>query len=331
MQEISFTNHIRIILFVTEGFVIEITRLDLLCTIVFPRTVKSGCILILPMAFDALLFVYPGEDADELGMVVVSVRGTCKFGSSGKKVLEGGGLKKPVEMRQFAQVPCHPARWVQRSTFLLPEAVYWLSLLATKSYPPPKPNRINPANKAEDEGFFYDFLVPYLKGRPCDITSHRKMIENNPYGHVRFGLHALVVHALGLPHVVSKRLMVFFQLCTLRNLTGYFQNPNGLASLPQPVLGCLFEFLPKPDAKRVVEASRLWGYQVLPSCFGHGKLHLERFAQSHPRQRKVTHVIASKWKGSMIACWRPCRVLPGSFAKLYPDKTWKTMATIALP
>ena len=283
MQEISFTNHIRIILFVTEGFVIEITRLDLLCTIVFPRTVKSGCILILPMAFDALLFVYPGEDADELGMVVVSVRGTCKFGSSGKKVLEGGGLKKPVEMRQFAQVPCHPARWVQRSTFLLPEAVYWLSLLATKSYPPPKPNRINPANKAEDEGFFYDFLMPYLKGRPCDITSHRKMIENNPYGHVRFGLHALVVHALGLPHVVSKRLMVFFQLCTLRNLTGYFQNPNGLASLPQPVLGCLFEFLPKPDAKRVVEASRLWGYQVLPSCFGHGKLHLERFAQSHPR------------------------------------------------
>ena len=49
------------------------------------------------------------------------------------------------------------------------------------------------------------------------------------------------------------------------------------------MLGCLFEFLPKPDAKRVVEASRLWGYQVLPSCFGHGKLHLERFAQSHPR------------------------------------------------
>ena len=226
MQEISFTNHIRIILFVTEGFVIEITRLDLLCTIVFPRTVKSGCILILPMAFDALLFVYPGEDADELGMVVVSVRGTCKFGSSGKKVLEGGGLKKPVEMRQFAQVPCHPARWVQRSTFLLPEAVYWLSLLATKSYPPPKPNRINPANKAEDEGFFYDFLMPYLKGRPCDITSHRKMIENNPYGHVRFGLHALVVHALGT------------SACCIQTLDGVFpavhsSQPHRLFSEPK--------------------------------------------------------------------------------------------------
>ena len=247
-----------------------------------PRTVTSGRILILPMVFDALVFVYPAKEPDELGIVVASVRGTCKFGSFGRKVLEGGGLSEPVDMRRFAQVPCHPARWIQKSTFLLPEVVEWLSLLATKSYPPATPNRINAAHKAEDESFFYDFVLPYVKGRPCDVISHRKMSENSPYGHVRFGLHALVVHALGLPYVVYKRLMVFFQLCTLRHFTGYFQNPNGLASLPEPVLGCLYEFLQQADAKRVVAASRLWGYQVLPSSLSHGKLHLERFAQSHP-------------------------------------------------
>ena len=220
------------------------------------------------------------KNSDELGIVVVSLTGSCKFGSFGRKFLKGGGLQQPLEVNEFAQVPCHPTRVIQTSSFLSPEVVEWFSILATKEYQN-QPQHVN--NKLEDENFFFDFLLPYLKGRPIDTISHRKMIEHGAFGHARFGLHSLVVHGLGLPQTMYKRLMMFFQLCALRHLAGYFQNPNGfVASLPQPVIGCIFEFLPE-DVKSVVAASRLWAYHVLPPCFGERRrLHLQNFAQSHP-------------------------------------------------
>ena len=230
------------------------------------------------LAREALVVVYP-EDADELCIIVVSLTGECKFGSSGSKILEGGGLKNAVEMRRWAQLPCFPARWIQKSMFLLPEVIEWLSVLATKKY---DPTWNYATHKAEDERFFYDYLLPYLKGRPGATVSHRKMIESGPYGHVRFGLHALLLHALGLPHAVYKRVIVFSQLCALQQFAVYFQDPNGLAALPQPALERLFDFLPRDDVKRVLAASRLWGYQVLPVYFGEGRTHLQKFDQNHP-------------------------------------------------
>ena len=228
------------------------------------------------LAREALVVVYPA--GDELCILVVSLTGECKFGSSGVKILEGGGLKEPLETRTWAQLPCFPARWVQKSMFLLPEVMEWLGILATKTYFSPKYAK----HKPKDEEFFYHFLLPYLKGRPGATVSHRKMIEDSPYGHVRFGLHALLVHALELPHVVYERVIAFAQLCALQKFASFFQDPNGLATLPQPALGCMFEFLPRDDVKRVLAASRLWGYQVLPLCFGEGRTHLQKFGQSHP-------------------------------------------------
>ena len=190
------------------------------------RTVQSGCILILPIfASEVLVLVYPGESSHELGIVAVSSTGTSSFGSSGNKILESSSCT--ANLRRFTQVPCHPARWIEKSTFLLPEVMNFFIDFATGS--------------EIDERVFYDFLWPYLKGRPQQICTQRKMIETNeaneiskgsPYGHVRFGLHVLLVHALHLPQDVYKRLVVYVQLCTLRHFATYFQDPCGLASLP---------------------------------------------------------------------------------------------------
>lgn len=247
-------------------------------TVAHLRTVQSGCILILPIfASEVLVLVYPGESSHELGIVAVSSTGTSSFGSFGNKVLESSSCT--ANIRKFTQVPCHPARWIEKSTFLLPEVMAFFVDFAT-----------SPGSEI-DERVFYDFLWPYLKGRPQKICTQRKMIETNeaneiskgsPYGHVRFGLHALLVHALHLPQDVYKRLVVYVQLCTLRHFATYFQDPCGLASLPQPALHGVFGFLSRVDVKSVVPASRLWRYDVLAS---HRTvvLGLEKFAQGDCR------------------------------------------------
>ena len=217
-----------------------------LLTLAHLRTVQSGCILILPIfASEVLVLVYPGESSNELGIVAVSSTGTSSFGSCGNKILESSSCT--ANIRKFTQVPCHPARWIEKSTFLLPEVMDFFVAFAT-----------SPEIDEIDERVFYDFLWPYLKGRPQEICTQRKMIETNEakeiskgsaYGHVRFGLHALLVHALHLPQDVYKRLVVYVQLCTLRHFATDFQHPCGLASLPQPALrgdyrhGCKMEEL----------------------------------------------------------------------------------------
>ena len=255
---------------------------------------KSGGILILPiLASEALVLVYPAEgaegpvtpdDPDEsLGIVVVSLTGSCQYGSFGRKVLEGGAFAKCVTTGRWAQVPCHPARWIKRSCFLLPEVVEWCSILATKAYAAKASPRVNlQSHRENDEMFFFDFLLPYLGGCPQKIVSQHKMIEKGPYGHVRFGLHALLVHGLGLPHVY-KRLIVFFQLCVLNHFATYFQSPCGfLASLPQPGFACVLRFLRTCEGKSVVAASRLWDHIALPPCFDEDKLNNQSWAQSNP-------------------------------------------------
>ena len=256
------------------------------------RTVQSGCILILPIfASEVLVLVYPGESSHELGIVAVSSTGTSSFGSCGNKVLESSSCT--ANIRKFTQVPCHPARWIEKSTFLLPEVMDFFVEFAT--------------SPEIDERVFYDFLWPYLKGRPQKICTQRKMIETNganeitngsAYGHVRFGLHALLVHALHLPQDVYKRLVVYVQLCTLRHFATYFQDPRGLASLPQPALHGVFGFLSRADVKSVVPASRLWRYDVLAS---HGTvvLGLEKFAQGDCRHGCKMEELYDRLVGAM--------------------------------
>ena len=187
-----------ILFFTRDHFSVRVPSFIIsLLTVVHLRTVQSGCILILPIfASEVLVLVCPGESSHELGIVAVSSTGTSSFGSCGDKILESS--RCTANIRKFTQVPCHPARWIEKSTFLLPEVMDFFIDFAT--------------SPEIDERVFYDFLWPYLKGRPQKICTQRKMIETNeaneiskgsPYGHVRFGLHALLVHALHLPQDVQ--------------------------------------------------------------------------------------------------------------------------------
>ena len=245
-----------------------------------------------------LLVAYPaGEVPDELVLLCIptlatSESGACpgQFVSSCSKMLKHESFphgQKEVGIQ--VQSPCQTARRIHKAAFLVKEKVRWLSTLATSR-----------TVSSLDVTFFYHFVWPNFLGEHLPVSSEWKMVERSSaaYGHVRFGLQALVQHVLCLPKSVYKRCMIFLSLCAIRHIARNFAVPNGsIARLPYPALQRVVQYLSSKDAFVLTTASRWDSYAALVDTCAPPKKLLEVASHSPEYLRRMEDLYSS---GSLI-------------------------------
>ena len=245
-----------------------------------------------------LLVAYPADEVpDELVLLCIptlaaSESGTCsgQFVSSCKKMMEHEFLphgRKEAGIR--VQSPCQTARRIHKADFLVKEKVCWLSTLVTST-----------TASSSDVEFFHHFVWPNFLGEHFPVPSEWKMMERSSaaFGHVRFGLQALVQHVLCLLKSVYKRCMIFLSLCAVRHIARNFAVPNGtIARLPQPALQRAVQYLSGKDALALMTASRWDSYAALVDTWVPPKKLLEVASNSPVYLRRLEDLYCS---GSLI-------------------------------